>query len=536
MALFTLTPSVRILLITAQSLRVYQKGKDQLILEGTFSADDFGLAGFDRYLSSSPESLVHLVVDLSEEDFRVEAIAHVGGKDRKVLLERKLQQFFRGSEYRAARLQERESDGRRDDRVLFSALTHPELLAPWIDCLLKRKVRIKGIVSVPLLMELFSSALQLDSVPHLLLVTLEEKVGLRQTYLQKGRLKFSRLLAVTGSEDLADTFLAECRHIRQYLERLKLLPHDQPLQAHICTSADRVEGFSGNLASTPLLPFQFHDTEMIGAELGIDPLSLQNHGVVYLSLLRALQIKKLDNVYAPPPVTRHHRLQLIRQGLIIITLLVAVVALVAGGLLLQEGFTTIQGKQGFDRETLRFQMRLEELQQTFPQSPVPATEMRNLVETVERVRSQEILPMRTMAMISRAMLLFPTIRVQEFEWRLSSLTPLNEASTAMPTSGVGSESLGGQAPVPVILPPLLEGKTMSISILNGMVVPSQGYGKAQKSIEAFIATLETIPGIQVSPLAMPTDTQPNATIQAKLDDHDIVAKFSLKIEYRAVRQ
>ena len=252
------SPTARILFLTARSLTCYRGEGSALALEEKFAADEQGIAGFANFLDSASLPF-HLVVDLNEEDFRVESVAHVRGRDRQVLLDRKLQQFYRNTDYRSARLQERETGGRRDDRVLFSALTNPDLLGPWVDILIGKRIGIKGISSVPLLMESFAGWLGLDRLPHLLLVNLEEAV-LRQTYLQEGRLKFSRLLPRIVSDNPAETVPAECRHTRQYLERLKLLPHDQPLEVHVCPPEGTTAGLVPEFASSPLLPIHLHDT------------------------------------------------------------------------------------------------------------------------------------------------------------------------------------------------------------------------------------------------------------------------------------
>ncbi|MBU1565741.1 MAG: hypothetical protein KJ630_08940 [Proteobacteria bacterium] len=528
--------TVRILLFTSRTLHVFSGGKEHLTEEKEFSVDEMGLAGFDRYMSDSSDIPVYFVVDLSEEDFRVESVAHVRGKDQKMLLERKLLQHFRNTEYRSIRIQDREEGGRRDDRVLLSALTNTEQLDPWIDYLLQKKVRIKGIVSVPLLMELFCEFMQLGTLPHLLLVNLEERIGLRQTYLQKKKVKFSRLLSIFESESLAERLLAECRHTRQYLERQKLLPHDKPLEVHVC-AADGMAGELGKgLVASPMLQFHVHETGMVGAELGIDPEVIGDHGSVYLSICQALRAGKLFNAYAPSRVTRYHRLRQIRQGLIVGTSLMVLAAMPAGGLLLHEGFTMGTERQQLLQETLRFQGQYGELQRTFPETPIPAADMRAVVESAERIQVQEILPKSMMIMVSRALASCPDIYLQQFDWQLYTETGFVDGTNAnaerLPEAA-GVEL--GQVPVPAILPDLLAGKAVAVTVVSGVVSPSGGYGNAQQSVGALIAALEKMPGMKVTPLAMPTDTKPNTTVKAKLDDGDILAEFSLKLEYQRQR-
>lgn len=533
MHFFQTMTTIRVLLLTSQGLHVFSWQKDVLSPVGKFSADERGLAEFNRYLGSSLDIPVYLVADLIEEDFRIEPVAHVLGKDRKVLLERKLFQFFRTSEYRSARIQEREEGGRRDDRVLFSALTNSDRLTFWIHSILDKKIRIKGIISVPLLMELFTEFLHLDKVPHLLLVNLEKHSGLRQTYLQRSRLKFSRLLsqATTMDGSLAEMILAECSHTRQYLERLKLLPHDQPLDIHIYVQDGSGDELGKNLVNSALLHFHLHETGMTAAELNIDPALTGDQGEVFLCLVQALRTKRLFNAYGPAPVIRYHRLHQIRRGLIVGTSLIVAVALLAGASLLIDGFDKRTAKNMLDQQALMFKLQHRKLSEDFPETPIPAEVMKNVVESVERIQQQAVSPTQIMTLISRAVALSPGIRLQQLDWQLSA--PV-ETVDGPPTEGQPETADGGEkkAEVPALVPGLLAGKAHVTTTLNGVVFPSGGYWDAQRSVTGFIAALEQIPGLKVTPVSMPTETNPDATVKATLDDSDILAEFSLKLVYK----
>jgi hypothetical protein len=528
------TATVRIMLLTSQELRVFSWQQDTLSPTGKFSADEQGLAEFSRYLDASHDIPVYLVADLIEEDFRLEPVAHVFGNDRKVLLERKLVQFFRTTEYRSARIQDRETGGRRDDNVLFSALTNSEQLSFWVDCLLAKKVRIKGILSVPLLMELFTGFLHLDQIPHLLLVNLEQHSGLRQTYLQAKRLKFSRLLSLltVTAEGLAEVLPAECTHTRQYLERLKLLPRDQPLDIHIHVPDGTGEVLGRNLRDSALMHYHVHENGMIAAGLGIDPALTGDYGSVFLCLMQALRARRLFNAYGPGPAIRYHRLHQIRQGLIGSTFLLAVIALFAGIFLLNQGLDTRTARFFQEQRAMVFKRQYEKLRRDFPETPVPAKTMQNIVESVERIQQQAVSPMQMMALVSQAMALHPRIHLQLFDWQLSTQEETANISSAgiMPESPGGQKN--GQAVVPAILPRLLAGKTGVAATLKGIVYPSTGYGEAQHSVTGFIASLERIPGLKVVPVSMPTATNPDASIKTTLDGGDIMAKFSLRLEYK----
>ena len=97
-----------------------------------FAVSGAGVTAFERYLAPLAAHPVHLFIDLSEEDFRLDTIPHVGGSDREAILNRKLAQIYRNTPYRHALLQGRETEGRRDDRVIYTAVTNPEVLRPWV--------------------------------------------------------------------------------------------------------------------------------------------------------------------------------------------------------------------------------------------------------------------------------------------------------------------------------------------------------------------------------------------------------------------
>ena len=141
----------RIFFITTGRLRIYHFD-GQLSEPLEFSADEQGLTDFSQYLQQYPAETVAVLVDVVEEDFREDTIPHVFGGDRQSVLSTKLNRIFRDTTYSHTLFQGRETEGgRRDDRVLFTALIRPDLLAPWMGQLSKHKVPVAGIYSLPLL-------------------------------------------------------------------------------------------------------------------------------------------------------------------------------------------------------------------------------------------------------------------------------------------------------------------------------------------------------------------------------------------------
>jgi hypothetical protein len=202
----------RILLLGPAELIVYRLQRGHITEAFAFGDDPSGHAGFARYLADAPALPTGLLIDRPDEQFRVETVPHVWS-GRAALLARHGERLFAETPYRSARVLGRERHGRRDDRVLFSALVRPETLAPWLDALGAQP--LAAITSAAFLdARLLGKAERAGAV---LLASLHEG-GLRQTLLVDGELRLSRLVALPeGPDDAA--VAAEIAKTRQYVQR-----------------------------------------------------------------------------------------------------------------------------------------------------------------------------------------------------------------------------------------------------------------------------------------------------------------------------
>jgi len=129
-----------------------------------FEASEAGAAQFDAYLATVSDVPIHFFTDLAEEDFRPDTIPHVGARDREAIVTRKLGQIFRNTPYRYAVLQGRDTDGRRDDRVVYAAITNPDVVKPWLDIIEARAAPLAGMYSAAILGTRVIEALELAHV------------------------------------------------------------------------------------------------------------------------------------------------------------------------------------------------------------------------------------------------------------------------------------------------------------------------------------------------------------------------------------
>lgn len=537
MGSFSFNTAVRVLVLTSLGVRAFIWQGGRLQFSRQFRTTEQSQAEFVEYLKLQPKYPLFLVPDVIEEDYRLENVVAVRGRDRQVLLERKLAQFFRTAEYRSAKIQGREEEGRKDYRVLFSALLNTEQISFWVQRILEQKAPLKGILSVPWLLESFARSLQLDKVSHLLMINLEQESGFRQTYMQSGRLKFSRLtsLATVHLQSLAETIIAECVHTRQYLERLKLITRDQPLQVHFAVQGEVGEEIAASLVDTPLLHFHLHETGVLAAELGLDPDQEEGQGVLFLALTNELRNKGLWNVYASSTALRYYRYQQIRQGIIAGTSVFFAAILTGCFFLLQQGMKQQHVLVQLQHEALALSQQSVVLQEKYPASPVHPLIMQKMVSTADTILSRTSSPMETMKRVSHALDKSPEIALQKIEWSFEPVSLGNkegESDSVSQLPGMTGDKEHDQGLV--LLQGLLAAPLQVTMTLSGMVVSSgTGFKQAQQSVEEFILELQKEQGVQVIPVAMPTQSDPAAAVAVTMGEEARKQEFVLRLVYQA---
>ena len=174
---FLYLTNTRLVSMTTQGRRIAARRE--------FAVSGAGIAEFEHHFARQQVASTHFFVDVADEDFRLDTIPHVGGSDRAAVLGRKLQQIFRNTPYRYAQMQGREAEGRRDDRVLYTAVTNPESLRPWLEVLDRLKAPLEGVYSAAVFSSVLLQELDLD-FPHTLLVTFTPGEAMRQTYFKGG--------------------------------------------------------------------------------------------------------------------------------------------------------------------------------------------------------------------------------------------------------------------------------------------------------------------------------------------------------------
>src|SRR3989339_344941 len=101
-----------LLFLSADHLHAQIMERGKIITQHEFTDSSEGQENFAEFLKTAKHP-TYLLVDLIEEDFRQETVPHLFGRSRHALLERKFDQFYRGTPFQQATLLQRDRKSTR---------------------------------------------------------------------------------------------------------------------------------------------------------------------------------------------------------------------------------------------------------------------------------------------------------------------------------------------------------------------------------------------------------------------------------------
>jgi hypothetical protein len=260
-----------ILYFTAEGHYVYASAGKQLELAAEFSGDEAGVAEFRKFLREQRGGLFCVLADLAGEDFHEDQIPLLRGADRDAVVQRRLAQRYRDTRLAAAiSLGPVRTAERRNERLLLASFTNTQQLAPWLDALEESDARLAGVYSVPLLAPVLAARLGVKG--GRCFVVTANRAGLRQCYVEAGKLRFARL-EHTGEmtpQALALFVRSETQRLAQYLATLRVLPREgAPVKVVVVAPPGEGALFEQALGSDARLQFQTIDMRQAARMTGL---------------------------------------------------------------------------------------------------------------------------------------------------------------------------------------------------------------------------------------------------------------------------
>ncbi|MGE0356774.1 MAG: hypothetical protein AB7P08_07655 [Burkholderiales bacterium] len=490
----------------------------------------------------------HLVTDLAEEDFRVDTIPHLGSRDQAAVLARKLSQLFRNTPYKHAVAQGREADGRRDDRVLYTAITNGEVLRPWLEVLQRLEVPVAGIHSSAVFSGRLLAELGLE-FPHTLLATFTPGDALRQTYFRSGEIKFSRLTPVDleQGETLGDLLAGETGRTWQYLDSLRYFAPTDRLEVCVLIHPKDRPAAEAALRDYDQIQYRLLDIEQVAGRLGLKPPPLGSSAEEVLANL--FLRRPAENHFAPMELRRFAILRSARIAINTVAGGILAAGLAYGGWNLAEALQSHEMDLATAKRIRDAQAELESITRAMPAQGVAGQTMRDTVAFFSGSLRGYPTVAGTLLPVSAVLQRYPKVRLTQVAWQAAdddratpSLAPIvPKEAPPLRSYGKGSAAAPADAQRAIAATanaaaadnaPFSSGR-QAVALLEGTVTVNRlDFREALALVESLAADIGRIPGCSASIVDSPLDLTSRMAITAKLGESDPAvsqARFSLRV-------
>lgn len=407
----------RILLLDGLLFTAYYWHAGHIKAEGEFSPEPAGLEALAAYLKKNRTSVFYLLADTAEEGFQLEDLPYVQGGDRNALLQRRLGQYYYNTPLSAAISLGRAPTGRRDEKVLFAALTRVETFTPWLDTLREAEANLAGVFSVPLVLAGCAPKL-LDEGEPVLLVTLT-RAGVRQSFFDHGKLHFSRLspLATKSLEEVARTSASDSAKIYQYLLAQRQIPRGAPLRTKIVAHAGQIPELQEYCRSTSELRFEFVDLATVTRHQGLKDAPVDSNADRLF--IHCLATKTPAQQFAPARDTRIHHLCRIRFALTSAAWLILVGCLLFAGKTSLNLYELRDAIEASKAATVADNQRYKAILDSLPKVGISPDNLRALIARLDLLKKRTPAMEPLLVHLSLALNDDPRIELLSLEWKIA---------------------------------------------------------------------------------------------------------------------
>ncbi len=491
-----------VLYFTAAGHTLYRRSRWRLSREAGFSADEAGLAAFRAALRARPKSTYYIVPDVAGEEFHEEQIPYLRGADRRAVVERRILQRVRDARVAAALSLGTVVGERREERLLLASFADTQQFVPWLDAIAESGARLAGMYSTALLAPALASALRARAA-RCLIVTVD-RAGLRQSYLEGGRLRFSRLepVADRSVDALARLVRSETVRLAAYLVTLRVLPRQAPpLRVLVVAPPGAKERFEQILTAETQLDVQTFDAQA-AARAAHARLAPDEPGAERLFV--ELAVRKTPSAqFVRREERRGYLLWKLQRAIVAVGAAgFAACALYAGVLWLEA--SAVRGSTSVQRGATQFaEARYQRIMRKFPVTQTTPDNLKLTVTVFRGIVARSSTPETSLVQLSSVLDRFPHFVLDSLDWRVGTLP--EQAAPGAPVVEGGArpapESGTKRPPAEIIQ---LSGRITATSRASYRAVTAQ--------LDRFTRALEALPGYRLVLTRLPFDISPQGTL------------------------
>ncbi len=515
----------RLCYLTSQGVTAYSWRRGELRRDASFAPGEKGFADFSRYVAAARESLYYVLADVVEEDFFQENVPYVRGADRRALLARRLAQRYRDTTLAIpVSLGSENHAGRREERILYTSFTNAQQFQPWLSALRTHEARLAGVFSVAFVAASVGRRIGFK-VPRYLMVSLQQ-AGLRQSYIENGRIRFSRLTRVYAADPRATArdCAAESIRIQQYLANARVLPREAPpLDVVVLAPSEYKALYDAECASSSRLQFHVRDLDQVGRSLGIKaaPAETLAEGV----FLHVLAQSAPGDQFADDDLRRFYDVWRARMGLVIAGAAAFGLCLFLSAVKLWDIYQLGQQAAVNRQQEARASDEYAQMQSSFPKIPTSAENLKAMVKNYRVLQRQTSFPGDMFVEISQVVATLPQIEIEKIDWDTGSVARPGPAGRDAPKAAPAA----GQ-------PESAESQVQTAEISGRLIVPqASDYRAITALIEQFAEALRQRRGMEVIRTQLPFDLNAEKSISGDIGvaRPGEVPRFSIAVSRRS---
>ena len=513
----------RLFYFSSHEVTAHRWSKGELHREAVFATNEQGIADFSRYVAANPESLFYLLADVIEEDFFQENIPYVRGSDRSNLLARKLSQRYRDTSLAAPiSLGTETHAGRREERILYTSFTNTQQFQPWLDVLRSREAKVVGVFSVALLAAALGKKLGFRA-PRYVMVSLQ-RAGLRQSYVENGHIRFSRVGRVNLSDPraIAQDSAAESVRTQQYLVNARILPRDAPaLDVLVFAPGKDKALYDAACVDSPRLHFHVHEFEKAARSIGLKSTPPDTLGEALF--LHVLAESAPGDQFADRRLRRFYDLWRARIGLMTAGAAAMALCLVLAGSRLLDAYLIGQESVEDRRQETRASEEYARLQARFPKTPTSTENLRAIVRNYRALLRQSMSPTNLFVEISQVLTALPQIEIDRIDWEVGGTKSADAAKNSPVRAPAPAPGPSPDTPVQVA------------EISGRLIIPqASDYRAVTALVTQFTDALRARPGTELTRTQLPFDINAEKSLSGDIGAarREEVPRFSVAITKR----
>jgi hypothetical protein len=418
-----------VIYFTANGHALYRWTAGALELESRFTPDEAGLDDFRVHLKGQRGALVYVLADLAGEDFHEDQIPYLRGGDRQAVVDRRLAQRYRDTRLATALPLGLVSGERRSERLLLASFTNTQQFTAWLDALSEAGARLSGVYSVPLLAPALAARLGVRSGRAF--VVTANSTGLRQCYVEDGRLRFARLERTADMlpDALAAFVRAETLRLAQYLTTLRALPREgPPVQVLVVAPAAQRASFEQVLVSDARLAFHTVVIDEAARKVGIKQLPPGAAGEHLFLHLAVRQPPKEQ--FARGEDRRSYFLWRLQRGIMTAGVAGFAACVVYAGALAADLWGTKGQISTQRREAQEATQQYERITASFPVTQTTTDNLKATVVEFTKIAAQSASPEPALIYLSQVVEKFPQMEIESVQWRVGKAGAREDAAGA----------------------------------------------------------------------------------------------------------